>query len=200
MDKKEAGMRVRSRCRQSSCLGMVSSMLLLVWNQWTQCACGQIHLDWVCVQHHVRALIAKWRSTALDLTRKRYPPRFESMAKVNQVSGWFKQQSTALTFPTWLYLCLLGHTMVYHTIIYHGWVTQWYRIRLGEGGTYLILCLPFFVCFKTAISVRSVLPILYFTDQVWGEATLGRFVRALGSVQGTCFLQEPWGLMKVVAR
>ena len=35
-----------------------------------------------------------------DSTIQRYPARFESMAKINNVSGWFNQQPTALTFPT----------------------------------------------------------------------------------------------------
>ena len=54
--------------------------------------------------------------------------------------------------------------------------------------------------FLTANSVNSVPPILYFTDQVWAGALLGHCVRALGLVQGTCFISGVlWGLMKVVA-
>ena len=52
---------------------------------------------------------------------------------------------------------------------------------------------------KTAISVGPVPPILYFTDQVWAGALLGRFARALELGQGTCFiLGALWGSMKVV--
>ena len=59
--------------------------------------------------------------------------------------------------------------------------------------------LPFFVFLKTAISVGPVPPILYFTDQVWAGALLGRFARALELGQGTCFiLGALWGSMKVV--
>ena len=54
--------------------------------------------------------------------------------------------------------------------------------------------------FKTAIGVGPFPPILYFSDQVRAEAVLGRFVRALRPVLGTCFiLGALWGLMKVVA-
>jgi len=60
--------------------------------------------------------------------------------------------------------------------------------------------LPFFVFFKTAISVGPVPPTLYFTDQVWVGAVLGCFVRALRWVQGTIFIWRAlWALMKVVA-
>ena len=48
--------------------------------------------------------------------------------------------------------------------------------------------MPFFVLFKTAISVDPVPPILYFMDQIWNGAVLGRFVRAVRLVQGTCFI------------
>jgi hypothetical protein len=55
------------------------------------------------------------------------------------------------------------------------------------------------VFLKTAISVGPVPPILYFTDQVWAGALLGRFARALELGQGTCFiLGALWGSMKVV--
>jgi hypothetical protein len=42
--------------------------------------------------------------------------------------------------------------------------------------------LPFSLFFKTAISAGPFLPILYFTDQIWAGAVLGRFLRALGLV------------------
>ena len=54
--------------------------------------------------------------------------------------------------------------------------------------------------FKTAISVGPIPPILYFTDQVWAGAVLGRFVGALRWVQDTCFiLGALLGLIKAVA-
>ena len=53
--------------------------------------------------------------------------------------------------------------------------------------------------FLTANSVNSVPPILYFTDQVWAEAVLDRFARALELGHRTCcILGALCGLMKVV--
>jgi hypothetical protein len=60
--------------------------------------------------------------------------------------------------------------------------------------------LPFFMFFKTAISVGLVPPILKFTDQVWDGAVLGRFVRALRWFQAAIvILGALCDLMKVVA-
>ena len=71
---------------------------------------------------------------------------------------------------------------------------------MKEGGIHLIWCLALSSLLAAAISVGPVPPILYFTDQVWAGAVLGCFVKALGSVQGTCIiLRALWGLMKVVA-
>jgi len=57
----------------------------------------------------------------------------------------------------------------------------------------------YLILFRAAISVGPILPFLYSTGQVWTEAVLGRFVRALRSVLGTC-LGGLWDYMKVVAR